>query len=974
MATSLQFHCYSISIFIKLLNQVKGLPVKKLFILFYLWNTAVLPQQEIINRNGSYYLSNTVIIKLKEGYGDDLLKSRVVKEITPVKFENVFTAETGTLYKSASLLNNIYKLEYLSSADPLEVASRIGRIREVLWAEPKYVHRIAYTPNDTRFNSNEQINLLRIFAESAWSISKGDTNVVIAIIDTGVDWTHPDLASNIFKNRNEIPGNGIDEDDGGLYPDDTNGWDFGGLNGTPDNNPVEDPSWRNSYHGTHVAGIAGASTDNSIGIASIGFNCRILPVKVSRSDLRDANDYPFVVYGYEGMRYAADKGAKVINCSWGGYSSSEFEQEVINYAVSKGALVVAAAGNDAEGIPFYPASYSGVLSVGWLNTENDTRSFAANYGKTVDVMAPGTSILSTWQRDTNNNNQLYGYSGGSSMASPLAAGLAGLVFSKFGNQFVSPLQVAEQIRITADNVDAQNPGYEMLLGRGRINAQRALSETGSPSVRGVDVNFIEIGNGNGIYQAGESVEIDLTFINYLSPASNIYITLESDDPGVEITQSVFNTSLSTMESVSNANNRFRFTIKENSEIDHTVSFVLRYSSTGYSDFQILSLKINIPLETHSTSKIQMTITSKGALGYNDYSLNKEGVGFRFLNGGNLMFEGAFMFGISSSKVMDAARIDQAQSADFKTVYPIKFVSPGVTAFQEGYTNFDDSGITDRIGISTHFYSYSYNSPPDENYIIMRTALNNSTGRTIENLYAGFFIDWDIPAEDYANNRTLYDAEGNFAYAFNINNPNVYVGTALISHNNFGYYPIQNDASAGDVRLFDGNGFTDIEKFITLSSGLVNSSPVSGDISYVVSGGPFRIEPGKTESVAFAIAAASTLSELRSSIARSREKYKNDIPTGVEKTEDLPASFSLAQNYPNPFNPSTTIEYSIPAEGFVTLKVYDTLGREIKTLVSTIQKPGKYKIDFNGSDISSGIYFYTLKTGSHIKSAKMVLVK
>lgn len=948
--------------------------MKKLFFLFCLWNATVLPQQEIISRNGTYYLSNTVMIKIKEDYRGDVLQSKIVKDMAPAKLENVFPGESAALYKSVSPLGNIYKLHYLSDEDPIEVASRIKKISGVLWAEPKYVRRVVYTPNDTRYNSNEQKNLKRIFADSAWSISKGDTNVVIAIIDTGVDWTHPDLASNIFKNRNEIPGNGTDEDDGGVFPDDTNGWDFGGLNGTPDNNPVEDPSWRNSYHGTHVAGIAGASTDNSIGIASIGFNCRILPVKVSRSDLRDANDYPFVVYGYEGIQYAADKGAKVINCSWGGYGSSEFEQEVINYAVSKGALVVAAAGNDAEEIPFYPASYAGVLSVGWLNTDNDTRSIAANIGNTVDVMAPGTSILSTWQRDANNNNQHYGYSGGSSMAAPLAAGLAGLVFSKFGGQFISPLQAAEQIRITADNVDGQNPGYEMMLGRGRINAQRALSETGSPSVRGANVSFIEIGNGNGIYQAGESVEVDLTFINYLSPASNIYITLGSDDPAVEITQSVFNTSLGTMESVSNSSNRFRFIIKENSPVDHTVNFVLRYSATGYSDFQMLSLKINIPLETHSTSKIEMSITSKGALGFNDYSTNKEGVGFRFMNGGNLMFEGAFMFGTSSSKVMDAARIDQAQSADFKTVYPIKFVSPGVTAFQEGYTNFDDSGNNNRIGISTHFYSYSYNTPPDENYIILRTALNNSTDQTIENLYAGFFIDWDIPAEDYANNRTLYDAEGNFAYAYNVNNPNVYVGTALISHNNFGFYPIKNDASTGEVILFDGNGFTDIEKYITLSSGLVNGSPVSGDISYVVSGGPFSIASRQTESVAFAIAAASTLSELRSSIVRSREKYKNNIPTGVEKTEERPTDFNLAQNFPNPFNPSTKIEYSIPSEGFVTLKVYDILGREIKTLVSEVQEPGKYRVDFNGSDLSSGIYFYILKTGNNIKSAKMVLVK
>lgn len=945
--------------------------MKKLILLILLFAITLFAQPKVINKGNTFYLSNTVIVKVVDGNTENFLRSKIVQQIQPYKMEKVFENKSEVLYKAGNSLNNIFKLNYYSNEDPFDVAIKIKKIPGVVWAEPKFVRKVTYTPSDPLYISNQQKNLERVFASAAWDISKGDTNVVIAIIDTGVDWKHPDLAANIFVNRNDIANNGIDEDDGGEYPDDIHGWDFGGFDGTPDNDPNEDESYRNSYHGTHVAGIAGAVTNNGVGIASIGFNSRILPVKVSRSDVRDANDNPYVVYGFEGIVYAADKGAKVINCSWGGYSHSDFEQDVINYATAKGALVVAAAGNDASSDLFYPASYDGVLAVGWLNTEDDTKSFAGNFGPGVDVMSPGTTILSTWRGDTNNNNLLYNVINGSSMASPLVAGLAGLVFSKFPNY--TPLQIAEQIRITADNVDAQNPGYEMLLGRGRINAYRALTETGSPSVRASNLRLTEIGNGNGIYQSGETVEVNADFTNYLATANNLNITLTTEDPWITITQGGLVTSLETLKSVSN---KFRFTIKTGAPIDHTVNFVIRFNSAGYTDVQLFSIKINIPLETHTTSKIQMSVTSKGALGFNDYSANKEGIGFRFMNGRNLMFEGAFMYGVSSSMVMDAARISDEQSKDFKRIVPISITSPGPNAFQETYSNFDDSGISPRLGISTHFYTYSFNTPEDENYIIIRTALNNATQQSINNLYAGFFIDWDIPDADYANNTTLYDAQDNFAYAYNVNTQNVFVGTALISHNNYGFYPIKNDANSGDVRLFDNNGFTDIEKFITLSSGIYNTSPFVSDISYVVSGGPFNINSGQTQNIAFAIAAASTLDELRNAIRRSREKYLS-IPTGInENTETIPSEIVLYQNYPNPFNPSTIIKYSIPKAEFVSIKLYDVIGKEVATLVNEFKQAGTHNYTFSIMNyaLPSGIYFYKLSVENKIKTGKMILLK
>ena len=371
----------------------------------FLFFISVSFAQEIIKKGSAFYLSNTLVVKFKKNIS---ASPQALNKSTPnfsvQNLTQLFPTQSK-LNKGEESLSRIYLLKYNSSEDPLELAPKISRQAGVEWAEPKYVQTVAYSPNDSLFV--QQKNLERIHAKEAWDVTKGDSRIIIGIVDTGVDWTHPDLLANVWY-------------DNGTFV----GYDFGGENGTPDNDPREDNSSFNRYHGTHVAGIACAVTNNKTGIASIGFNCSFIPIKVSRGDQRDANGYPYVWYGYEGIKYAADKKAWVINCSWGGFDYSHFAQEVINYAASKGALVVAAAGNNGELTDYYPASYKGVLSVGWLQTDNDSVSTAANYGRTVDVFAPGTSILSTWQRTGNLPNQLYNSISGSSMSAPLVSGLA----------------------------------------------------------------------------------------------------------------------------------------------------------------------------------------------------------------------------------------------------------------------------------------------------------------------------------------------------------------------------------------------------------------------------------------------------------------------------------------------------------------------------------------------------------------------
>jgi subtilisin family serine protease len=274
--------------------------------------------------------------------------------------------------------------------------------------------------------------------------------VVIAIVDSGSQLNHEDLADNIY------PG----------------GYDLVGCcknNPQPDNDP--NVANANASHGVHVSGLASASTNNGVGIASIAYNnAKLLIVKVS------GDDFPSdVVRGYEGIVYAVDHGAKIINCSWGSPTAGgPYGQNIVNYAMRNDCLVVAAAGNGNPstgiGNPFidYPAAYPGVMAVASVSY-SDAKSRFSNYGREVSISAPGENILSTVYDNT------YGYDSGTSMAAPLVSSAAALLKMFFPS--LTMFQIGERLRDTADNIDPKNPNYVGLLGKGRLNIYRALTNS-----------------------------------------------------------------------------------------------------------------------------------------------------------------------------------------------------------------------------------------------------------------------------------------------------------------------------------------------------------------------------------------------------------------------------------------------------------------------------------------------------------------
>lgn len=925
---------------------------------------------KVLEKGGIKYLSNMIVVKLK--VTPQVFSGNLVDLPFTVKnYLNNFQLKTSEAIFPEKVnnpktdLGKIILIKFDSEDDPFTVASVISKSNEIEWAEPKFLYELEFTPNDPSYAT--QWNLSKIQASLAWDINKGDTNIVIGIVDTGTDWDHPDLSVNIWKNKDEVAGNSVD-DDGNGFIDDIRGWDFGGLTGTPDNNPIED----RPDHGTHVSGIASAVTNNSLGIASIGYKCKIMPVKTSQDNIRSGLGQALIAFGYEGIVYAADNGAKIINCSWGGGAYSIFGQETINYAVSQGSLVVAAAGNSGGQNNNYPSGYNFVLSVASTNSD-DTKSSFSTYGTTVDVSAPGNAIYSTWQNDT------YATLSGTSMSTPLTAGLAALVASQFPNYIA--LQIGEQVRVNSDNIDGINPNYQKLIGKGRINAYKSLVTTNSISARGIDFQYDDNapgGDGDGYFEAGETLNLGVAFVNYLNPTSNLSIQLTTSNSYVTIVSgNFFAGSVGTLQEFNNFSSKYKIQLASNLPQNTVIKLLLNYTDGSYSDYQWTETLGNPTYATQFGNDISLTITSKGTLAFNDYPDNQQGDGFSYLLGDNALFEGALILGTSSSNISDGARgsSGNSQNADFTTEAVFTLFTPGEFATQEGTTVYNDNGAgSSKLGIRVMFHSYSFAEVPDNNYIIIRYSLINTTASAISNLYAGLFFDWDFA--DANGDIADYDYSGNYGYVYREDGvPNTYIGTALLSSTGYNFWAILNDGTDTGFSIYDG--FTDTEKWQALSSGIGKDYAGTGDVSHVISQGSIIIAAGDTVDVAFVIAAGVSKNIIASAVQHARDKYieiLNFVPTSVGDENNLPAKFSLEQNYPNPFNPSTSIQYAISSRQYVQLKVYDVLGNEVATLVNKEKPAGVYEAEFNASNLPSGVYFYKMQAGSFVETKKMILLR
>ncbi|MDG1527643.1 MAG: S8 family peptidase [Polaribacter sp.] len=330
----------------------------------------------------------------------------------------------------------------------------------------QYLSRQWGLVNNGTFSLSNSTSDADVDMDLAWDITTGNSNIILAVLDSGIKMNHPEFAGRIWVNPNETNNNS--DSDANNYTDDINGWDF--VNN--DNNPTDDHG-----HGTNVAGISAATGNNSIGYAGVDWKCKIMPLKIL-----DNNNSGFYSWWIAAINYAVSNGAKVINMSVGGSGFSQGMKDAVDNAHANGVVITVSMMNFNNNTSYYPAAYSSTIAVGSTNSDDKrTNPFfwnptsGSNYGNHIDVIAPGNYIYGlSYNSDTNYNS----YWGGTSQAAPLVAGICSLLLDQNPNLTVEQIRtiLKESAEDQVGNLSEDTVGWDQYYGSGRVNAFNALQK------------------------------------------------------------------------------------------------------------------------------------------------------------------------------------------------------------------------------------------------------------------------------------------------------------------------------------------------------------------------------------------------------------------------------------------------------------------------------------------------------------------
>ena len=863
---------------------------------------------------------------------------------------------------AAETLRNVYLVHYASPHLPQQVASDFESVSEIGYAEPVFMQERTGAmdtdgfgwladPDDTYYGN--QTHLPRMRLPEAWDEVRGeDSTAVIAIVDGGTAWRHEDLEANVWTNPNEVADNGIDDDNNG-FVDDVHGWNF--TDDKPD--PTGPTGSDNAWHGTAVAGTAVADTDNSQGIAGSSWNALFMGLNAS------CQDQDFFCYTTSGIVYAGMNGADVITASFGSQFASLTQELAIQAALDEGALVVASSGNDGVNVdiqPFYPSGFTTTLSVGGIQKNSDLNVF--NYGQSVNVFAPSTNIDVTTPGDG------YGGASGTSFAAPLVAGVAALV--KTAHPSWPPERVREQIRLTAVNIDSANRARAGLMGRGKVDAYAAVTADPLPGVRVVSWSYR---NQNGTKQliSGDQVDVRITFKNFHGAGQNISASLTTGETYVNWTTE--QVSLGSMSYGDTLTANFAFNIDASAPNNQTLRLVPEITEGNLVDRpDLLRMTINeTGVVAHATPALSVSITDEGNIGHTSYQgvSGSRGIGYaattRDGSQRDVLFEGGLMIATSPAHVSDCIRESEQniedQQEDFVLLdgSSIELISPGARTSEHGRVTIVDKGATSPIGVEVLQESFVDSSPANEDFILFRYTITNTTSALIENMHVGLFFDWDIAptAEDV----TAFDTTRGMGYLLDsASNPSVVVGTRLLTQSsNLHYIAIDNAAT---IYRGAGGGYTALEKWTHLTGGIQANGIVSGgakDVSQLTAAGPFSIEPQLSIEVAFAIISGTSESDFLANADQAVMLW-DAIDTSTDGEELADGGWGIAVPYPHPVVFPAALSFETGGPGTVQLDVFDVLGRRVRQVLRAYRAEGTHTVRWDGRHeagypVASGLY-------------------
>ena len=613
--------------------------------------------------------------------------------------------------------------------------------------------------------------------------------------------------------------------------------------------------------------------DNGVGIAGVGYNAKLLFTK-HFADNQSPGGSNYSSSTYEGVLYAATHGAKIINCSWGSYVRSAIAQDIITFVtLDLGCLVVAAGGNSNLEVPIYPAAYEHVLAIANTNS-NDERAPFSNYGQYIDLTAPGVSILTTTFDDD------YGTDSGTSLSAPQVSGAAALVWTLHPEW--TPQQVAEQLRVSADEtIYLSNPDYLYKLGKGRLDVAQALA-LASPSVRAGKQDFLT--DEGAMPQPGDAARLIFDFTNYLQPTTALLtVTLSSTSPHVTITQNMATLGvIAEGATVRNDDSPFELLLSSTLPVDVDVPLLLTFSDEDYNDFQLVSIVIPTYFDIDENN-ILTSLTSSGRIGFGDVDAQRGGSGFVY-DEENLLFEMGLIMGTAETMIFSNVRgaigvVDN----DFTATNGFTEFVPGERSYAEVKAGLRNDPDPQLASLVIGYQSLVWNHDPYRDFVILEYKISNTTDQPVSDFYFGLFADWDIGALGAADHAT-WDDDSHLGYVIPLQGSALPRAGIQALSGSEQYFAIDNDPTipGNPFGLYDG--FTDGEKFASISSGLSKTTAgdpsTGGDVSHVVASGPFTIDPGGMITVAFAIHAAKTTTDIINSAKHADTLYNMTLKAPI----------------------------------------------------------------------------------------------
>jgi hypothetical protein len=916
-------------------------------------------------------LPNTLIIRFKPEFENILIKKdniyfsdfsinrQILKPEQSLKYNSELKKKNSTL--STKNVENIIKaeepllrtciIEYQGDEAPEKYAEKLLKSHpEIEIAEPYCLDEILKIPNDPYAPSQKM--LLTIKAFNFWDTMEGDTNVIIGISDIGVDQNHEDLTNSIATNWKEKPNDSIDYDHDG-YIGDFRGYNMSYLiDGTqPDN------TYNSDDHGTNVAGIAGATYNNKKGIAGVGGKCRIFPIKAGT--LNQAA----IDYGYESILYAAARGCKVLNCSWGSVKQfSSIDQSVIDYAVAKGVSIVAAGGNIDNNLTevWYPAAYKGVLGVGEVD-QYDGATGTTTLGSHILIMAPGDGDYYTAFNNT------YEHTGsGTSYASPVVAGGVALIRSKYPQ--LDAMQALEFTRQCVDDISDINRSVKDIIP-GRLDLLKAAQTDpfSIPSVRPVSVEYRNTsGDLMDRLTMKDTATVSINAYNYLGAAHNLKFVLS-------IAHDVLKTVI-VLDSVVNIDyveTDTALIIKPFKLVDtmrNTNKVFLRcdiYGNNNYHDFFLIPLIPSSEITTFSNDSIKFSMSDRGKFGFGGYNGNKEGVGFVYKNKGNQIFSNAGIIATeNSAKIVCTSFGSGPDSDDFDVIKPLVNPDRNIGIIQDSQAYSDN-----KIGIRIQ---QTVLMPPAPGTVArIDLSLKNVSDTILSNVAVGYYIDWDIGANTDSNSVSLFseavpDTFGNRTAATaeiaqDVNN-SPYFSIAVISNN-------ANDIPQAAGLNYDATSNYQSSDWINaLNSGTSIQSPGWNDISMLV-GMKFAcdIAPGDSRYCSFFIGGADTKDTLTNMM-------KSNIIGAVSVKEGQNPHDFLISLSPQPARDYITVTITNPGNNEVNLSICDILGQDLISSTHYFLNSGTNQFTFDLRNFNLGVYFVKAVSGQNVKAVPVVVVK